>query len=1122
MGVDAGTVYSEIRISLDKLQGDINKVDKLFLETGTMIDKIKPEIRLKTDKLKIDIQNAEILLQKLKKQSESEGMTPELRLKMDKVQNDINRYNLEIQKLKKQTTQTVQDSTNAFNQMSKNGVNSFGKMVTGIGAAFKALPIIGAITLVTGTVAKLAQGIGNFLKEGAAAYQAHQKELAKMNSVLNSTGAAAWTSTIQLAEHARGLADNTQFAQNEIMKMQSVLLGFRSITGQVFKDATEAIVNMASVMGGDLTGAANTFGKALDTPNEGLGALSRNGFVFTQTQKEMINALVESGDKLSAQKIIIDEMHNAFGGAAVAIGDVVSEQSRLANATERLKRAQGEATSGFTKWWTGWRANMREARASQAEFNNAVNVAKNSDYSKQINELERLRAKLSDVADKGDRLRLSLQIEKLELELDFTQANNQLILARKNLEDYKTATQTTGNVDKEHLQYLNDVVTVQQKIVEGIEHRIEKQGESAGLQLSELENQINELEKIDALRKEGIDNEKELSAITQTRVNTEAEARRLQAAGLITIEEMNQRIASAYQQEANAVNTLITRVSALKVTSDVAIKAQNDLLQSLNNNLTLASNNYADLYEQIKKGGERITAADWRKQIDSILQIRDVAIRAIDEMLADETISQDRREDLLKRRAQSEQSAASSLQSLWEAHEVTLRKNPIQWQRTKDAIDSAIGSQANYNQKLKEQQEIQKLIDATKKAEEKAGITLREQELEYQLTLAKRAGNLDEIKRIEKEIAMFQLEQDENFKNALVGTQEQLVESQERLKRAAAGNELLNMLEDYQKKTYQINASTKQMYETQRVEALKTAQAFRGMDGYDKLIININKYYDVLQKKEAWDKFAQNAQSAISQTLQLFNAISAAVLAFQKRDLDAYIADLDERNEKLQEALDEELQQMLFAAGLSKASTTEQHDAELEKAIATGNHRLIYEAQQAKKRYEIEKEINDKKKAAEDQLEKDKAKREHEYAMNQWRIQLATGAANLAQAIMVAAASAPWPYNLVPMSFASGVGAAQITAITAAKPPAPKFDTGGIVRGDPYRGDAQPIMARGREMVLTDQDQTALFDMIRAGSNGQPVVINTVIELDSDVIASAVFRSGSNGQNFIRARGVVR
>jgi hypothetical protein len=39
MGVDAGTVYAEIRVALDKLQHDVNEANLLFVDLGKNVDK---------------------------------------------------------------------------------------------------------------------------------------------------------------------------------------------------------------------------------------------------------------------------------------------------------------------------------------------------------------------------------------------------------------------------------------------------------------------------------------------------------------------------------------------------------------------------------------------------------------------------------------------------------------------------------------------------------------------------------------------------------------------------------------------------------------------------------------------------------------------------------------------------------------------------------------------------------------------------------------------------------------------------------------------------------------------------------------------------------------------------
>ena len=60
--------------------------------------------------------------------------------------------------------------------------------------------------------------------------------------------------------------------------------------------------------------------KALNDPIQGITALSRAGVSFTEQQKEQIKAMVEAGNIVGAQKIILAELTSEFGGAAKMAG----------------------------------------------------------------------------------------------------------------------------------------------------------------------------------------------------------------------------------------------------------------------------------------------------------------------------------------------------------------------------------------------------------------------------------------------------------------------------------------------------------------------------------------------------------------------------------------------------------------------------------------------------------------------------------------------------------------------------------------------------------------------------------------------------------------------------------
>jgi truncated hemoglobin YjbI len=100
--------------------------------------------------------------------------------------------------------------------------------------------------------------------------------------------------------------------------MQSLLLTFTQIKDTIFTQATPAILDLATRMGGDLNGAAIQVGKALNDPIKGITALSRVGVSFSEAQKSQIENFVKTNQLAEAQKMILAELNTEFGGSAEA------------------------------------------------------------------------------------------------------------------------------------------------------------------------------------------------------------------------------------------------------------------------------------------------------------------------------------------------------------------------------------------------------------------------------------------------------------------------------------------------------------------------------------------------------------------------------------------------------------------------------------------------------------------------------------------------------------------------------------------------------------------------------------------------------------------------------------
>lgn len=183
-------------------------------------------------------------------------------------------------------------------------------------------------------------GIGRALLGGIEANDEAQKALAQTTNVIRTTGGAANVTADQVTELSERLSDQIAVDDDLIRASANLLLTFTRVRNEVgegndvFDRAVALSQDLAAGLGVDASGAAIQLGKALNDPLKGITALSRAGVSFTADQKEQIKTLVETGDILSAQKIILDEIATEFAGSAEA----------QATSLDRIKLAAGETS----------------------------------------------------------------------------------------------------------------------------------------------------------------------------------------------------------------------------------------------------------------------------------------------------------------------------------------------------------------------------------------------------------------------------------------------------------------------------------------------------------------------------------------------------------------------------------------------------------------------------------------------------------------------------------------------------------------------------------------------------------------------------------------------------------
>jgi len=148
-----------------------------------------------------------------------------------------------------------------------------------------------------------------------------QKEQAQLEAVLRSTGEAAGFNSLQLNKMADMLAKATTHSAGEITNAQTRLLSYSSIVGEQFPRALQMAIDQSVRLGENIEQSAETIGKALEKPSEGVTALTKQGFKFEESQKRVMKRLEETGRLAESQKIVLDVMAESYDGAAQAARD---------------------------------------------------------------------------------------------------------------------------------------------------------------------------------------------------------------------------------------------------------------------------------------------------------------------------------------------------------------------------------------------------------------------------------------------------------------------------------------------------------------------------------------------------------------------------------------------------------------------------------------------------------------------------------------------------------------------------------------------------------------------------------------------------------------------------------
>jgi len=874
-----------------------------------------------------------------------------------------------------------------------------------------------------------------------AAEAAQQQD--KLKAVLKSSGAEAWTTASQLSKMASEQSAATGKSKGEITDMQAVLLGFRSVTKDVFGDATKAIIDMSAVMGGDLRGAANMLGKALDTPVQGMSALSRVGFVFTEQQKEMIKTLEAAGKHEEAQRVILGEVQAAFSGASTATNEAMRAQIAYNNAINSFEIAVGEAVSGsFTgikQFFADVLTKMTETIEKHNEYNRALEFMNNLSatatvaINKEQAAIDKLKQSMEG-ASAGEITAINEQIKKREENIqtimkdDMERRKNSeqnITLLEEEIAKLDEMSKSTGDkmiegAKKSGTTALLAVIPCIGGIVSGIKGTHDAIKDVAKMkEWHDIEKNLKEQGKTIEGRREEI--EKEIEAIRENIKLHGEESKELDKSTQIEADKvtfaddfndkMKEQIALIIKQaELNGLD--INGQEVKKQILDAQLSTYQQMLQAAGK-LADGSYKFNDAVEATIQAQRRsyeaskVNNSAWKKSLDDIIA-KQKQLREEFKKLYEDTVDRVRRLDEENEERKHQKRLATLM--------------TIDRKRALDYV-------ADYNEKKQNDE-----YENTKK--------------NIQKSVKDRLDALDELKRRNPSSMTRRAYLDKRLEYEKEGQ-----EALENLEREFAGRKII-IYEDLDQELVKLDEETY----NQRAEKLNEATA-NGAEAFDKQkTLLAEAQANRLASNEAmWQKereqYAEGSQER--------EDIDAQYYAQRKQMEDEYIEYVNNAEKQLLQKQVENLQEFLNATNT------------IVNNISTAWKNCIdYELEEKLRANDLMEQSDEERAAKKEELEKEAAKERYKADMVAWSANVIMAYANAALAVLTAYAQ----HGIAGAVLAGVVGATQVAAVMSAQPKPPRFHEGGLVQG---KGEVPAILKEG-EVVST---QKQFSDIMKAFSN---------------------------------------
>ncbi len=238
------------------------------------------------------------------------------------------------------TSQAINSLNNLTVKLKQVG-NDFDFASTKIGKISTTISLVGTAT---NTLTAYMQKFISVATELVNSYAAQEQAEVRLQATLKATQNACGMSATELLNLADSLQQVTTYSDQEIIAAEQVLVATRKIGRDVMPEATKAILDMAAATGEDLTGAAQRLGQALADPADEIESLKEANIQLTEEQAENIKKVQEQNGLYEAQRIILKEVADTYGGIAEALADTdTGKLEQLQDAWQDLKEDLGKA-----------------------------------------------------------------------------------------------------------------------------------------------------------------------------------------------------------------------------------------------------------------------------------------------------------------------------------------------------------------------------------------------------------------------------------------------------------------------------------------------------------------------------------------------------------------------------------------------------------------------------------------------------------------------------------------------------------------------------------------------------------------------------------------------------------